>query len=62
MPERKRKLSLVEILVILAILWIFVSIIGGSRHKQKVRRAMLRPPAAYETARPGEGDRFFWRP
>jgi beta-lactamase regulating signal transducer with metallopeptidase domain len=62
MPGGKRKLSLVEILVIIAILWIFLSIIAGAKHKQKAQRAVVRPPAAYETTEPGKGDRFFWRP
>jgi len=62
MPERKRKLSLVEILVILAILWIMISIFGGARQKQKARQAAGRPPASSQAPKPAAGQDFFWRP
>ena len=59
MPPGKRKPSLVEILVILAIFLIFASIIGGPRHKRKARQAASRPAAA-QTSKPG-GERYFIR-
>jgi len=62
MPERKRKPSLVEIMIILAILFIFMSIIGGGKQKQKAQPSAAGPPAAYQPTEPGKGERFFWRP
>lgn len=62
MPKGRRKLSLIEILVILAILWVLFSIIGGSRQKAR-RQAVSKPaPAAYQTGKSGQGERYFWRP
>lgn len=62
MPERRRRLSLIEILVILAILWVLFSIIGGSRQKARREAVNKAPTATYQTGKSGEGERYFWRP
>jgi len=69
MPGKKRKLSLVEILVIVSILLILMSIMGGGRKKSRRMsagspgaRPAAQAPSSYPTSKPGEGDKYFWRP
>jgi hypothetical protein len=59
MAERKRKPSFVQILIIMAILWIMISILGGGRQKQKAQRTAPRAPASSQIERPSEGSGFF---
>ena len=61
MSERKRKPSFVQILIIMAIVWILMSIIGGGRQKQRAQRAAPRAPASSQTERPNEDSGFFMR-
>jgi len=65
MPDqRKKKPSLIEIAIIMAILGILLSILGGKREQS--RRATTRPPAAAQEApqeeRGDQGNSYFWRP
>ncbi|UCH34066.1 MAG: hypothetical protein JSV65_16150 [Armatimonadota bacterium] len=60
MSEKRRKPTLVEIIVIMAILWVLVSILGGAR--QKARQAQRTPPAATQTESPSEDGGYFWQP
>jgi hypothetical protein len=59
MAERKHKFSFVQILIIMALLWIMISILGGGRQKHKVQRTAPRPSASSQVERPSEGRGFF---
>jgi type II secretory pathway pseudopilin PulG len=64
MSERRR-LSLVEILVLVAMALILLSIIGPALGRAKVKSQQARssqPAAASEAGRPQEGESFFLRP
>jgi hypothetical protein len=63
MPGRnKRKPSLVEILIIMAIIGILLSIIGGKRPPVRRMRDAARPPAAVSQEPGRQAHPYFWRP
>jgi prepilin-type N-terminal cleavage/methylation domain-containing protein len=60
MSEQRRKPTLIEILIVMAILGILLSIMSGAR--QKARQVRTTPPAASQIERPSEDTGYFWRP
>ncbi len=67
MPGRnRRKPSLVEILIIMAIIGILLSILGGKRTQvRQARDASRRTPAVSQERDPERGRQtspYFWRP